>query len=52
MALSATLRENRSGKQMLAWSLLQASRSLREDIDKLTKQIRSLQNTDLSKYDK
>ena len=52
MALSATLRENRAGKQMLAWSLLQASRSLREDIDKLTKQIRSLQNTDLSKYDK
>ena len=52
MALSATMRENRAGKQMLAWSLLQASRSLREDIDKLTKQIRSLQNTDLSKYDK
>lgn len=52
MALSSTLRENRAGKQMLAWSLLQASRSLREDIDKLTKQIRSLQNTDLSKYDK
>ena len=51
MALSATLRENRAGKQMLAWSLLQASRSLRDDIEKLTKQVRSLQNTDLSKYD-
>ena len=51
MALSATLRENRAGKQMLAWSLLQASRSLRDDIEKLTKQVASLQNTDLSKYD-
>ena len=36
---------------MLAWSLLQASRSLRDDIEKLTKQVASLQNTDLSKYD-
>ena len=52
IALSSTLREKRAEKQMLAWSLLQASRSLRDDIEKLTKQIRSLQNTDLSKYDK
>lgn len=52
MALSSTLRENRAGKQLYAWSLLQASRSLRDDIEKLTKQIASLRNSDLSKYDK
>jgi hypothetical protein len=52
IALAVTLRENRANKQMLAWSLLQASRSLREDILKLRTQVSSLQNTDFSKYDK
>tara|TARA_B100000073_G_scaffold148842_1_gene122601 strand:- start:7527 stop:9227 length:1701 start_codon:yes stop_codon:yes gene_type:complete len=50
-ALSATLRKNREQKQLYAWSLLQASRSLKEDIAELTQQISSMQNSDFSKYD-
>lgn len=52
IAMAIVLRENRENKQMLAWSLLQASRALREDILKLRTQVRGLQNTDFSKYDK
>lgn len=52
MGLSATLRKNRAGKQLFAWSLLQASKSLKDDIADLTNQIRSMQNTDFSKYEK
>jgi hypothetical protein len=49
---SMTLRKRRSDKELQAWSLLQASSRTFDEIEELKKQLQSLQNTDLSKFDK
>jgi hypothetical protein len=46
------LRTERSKKETMAWSLLQASSSLREDIRKLRKTLRELDRVNFSLYEK
>ena len=52
LALSETLRTKRSQKELLAWSLLQASASLKQDIKTLEKQLDRLKRGDYRKYNK
>ena len=52
LALSETLRTKRSQKELLAWSLLQASASLKNDIKTLEKQLDKLKRGDYRKYNK
>ena len=52
LGLSETLRDKRSDMELQAWSLLQASASLREDIAKLKTQIRKLKDGDFRPYEK
>lgn len=52
LALSETLRDKRSDMELQAWSLLQASSSLRDDISKLKSQIRKLKDGDFRPYEK
>lgn len=52
IAQSATLRKRRGQLELFAWSLLQSAAKTREEIEDLRSQIRSLKNTDFSKYEK
>ena len=52
LALSETLRTKRSQKELLAWSLLQASASLKQEIKTLEKQLDKLKRGDYRKYNK
>lgn len=52
LGLSETLRDKRSDMELQAWSLLQASSSLRDDISKLKKQVRKLKDGDFRPYEK
>lgn len=52
IAQSATLRKRREKMELFAWSLLQSAAKTREEIEDLRSQIRTLKNTDFSKYEK
>lgn len=52
LAQSATLRKRREKLELFAWSLLQSASKTREEIEELRSQIRTLRNTDFSKYEK
>lgn len=49
---SEVMRDRRSEKELYAWSLLVSAARLREEIDKLTKQISEIEGFDYSKYEK
>lgn len=48
---TASLRDRRAEKETYAWSLLQASAKMREDIEKLRQQIAEMEKFDFSKYE-
>ena len=49
---SAGLRKERDEKQMYAWSLLQSASTARQRINEIETTLKSLKNTDYSKYEK
>jgi hypothetical protein len=49
---SAGLRKERNEKQMYAWSLLQGASTARKRIDEIRTTLKSLKNTDYSRYEK